>query len=88
MRRSVDARQEETTIMPQRPEVLYSSPNGDRWLFIRDPASGRMFVRHEPNLASGGRISEVDVEEFLSRGGSGPEYAALRKLLGELGEDR
>jgi hypothetical protein len=75
-------------IMPQLSDVLYSSPNGDRWLFSRDPASGRMVVRHEPNLPSGGHVSETDVETFLSRGGSGPEYAALRKLLGESGEDR
>jgi hypothetical protein len=74
--------------VPQLSEDLYSSPNGDRWRLIRDGASGRMFVRHEPNLASGGRISDTAVEEFLNRGGSSPEYAALRKLLGELGEDR
>jgi len=74
--------------MPQLSEDLYSSPNGDRWRWIRDRASGRMFVRHEPNLASGGQVCDTDVDEFLRRGGSGPEYAALRKLLGELGEDR
>lgn len=68
--------------MPQLSEELYSSLNGDRWRLIRDPASGRMFVRHEPNLASGGRASDTEVGEFLSRNGSGPEYAALRKLLG------
>ena len=73
--------------MPWLSEDLYSSPNGDRWRLIRDPEWGRMFVRHEPNLASGGRVSDTDVQEFLSRGGSGPEYVALRKLLGELGED-
>jgi hypothetical protein len=72
--------------MPQLSEDLYISPNGDRWRLIRDAASGRMFVRHEPNLASGGRVSDTDVEEFLSRGGSGPEYAALRKILSELGQ--
>jgi hypothetical protein len=74
--------------MPWLSEDLYSSPNGDRWRLIRDPEWGRVFVRHEPNLASGGRISDTDVEEFLSRGGSGPEYAALRKLLGELDGNR
>ena len=72
---------------PRISEALYSSPNGDSWRLIRDPASGRMFVRHEPNMASGGRVSDTDVEGFLKRGGSGPESAALRKLLHELGED-
>lgn len=74
--------------MPQLSEALYHSPNGDRWRLIRDAGCGRMFVRHEPNLASGGRVSDTDVDEFLRRGGSGPEYAALQKLLGELGDDR
>ena len=72
--------------MPQLSEDLYTSPNVDRWRLIRDAASGRMFVRHEPNLASGGQPSDTNVEEFLSRGGAGPEYAALRKLLDELGQ--
>jgi 3-phenylpropionate/trans-cinnamate dioxygenase ferredoxin subunit len=69
-------------------EDLYHNPNGDRWQLMRDPASGRMFVRHEANPASGGRISDTVVEEFLSHSGSGPEYAALRRRLSELGESR
>jgi hypothetical protein len=34
---------------------LYSSANGDRWLLAHDRGSGRVFVRHEPNMSSGGR---------------------------------
>jgi hypothetical protein len=60
---------------------FYRSSNGDRWQLIRDSASGRSFVRHEPNLTSGGRITETDVEEFLNRTGSSPENLALRALL-------
>src|SRR5437667_77084 len=45
------------------------------------PASGRSFVRHEPNLLSGGRATDTDVEEFLNRTGSSPENLALRALL-------
>ena len=62
-------------------EDIYKSQNGDTWRLIRDAASGRVFVRHEANPSSGGQVTDVDVEEFLSRGGSGPEYAATRKLL-------
>jgi hypothetical protein len=46
---------------------LYRSPNGDRWCLVRDPGSGRVFVRHEPNTPSGGRASDFDVGEFLGR---------------------
>jgi hypothetical protein len=64
---------------------FYRSSNGDRWQLIRDTASGRSFVRHEPNLSSGGRITDTDVEEFLNRTGSSPENLALRALLDEQG---
>jgi hypothetical protein len=60
---------------------FYRSSNGDRWQLIRDTASGRSFVRHEPNLSSGGRTTDTDVEEFLNRTGSSPENLALRALL-------
>ena len=62
-------------------EEIYSSPNGDVWRLVRDAASGRSFVRHEANPASGGHVTEGTVEEFLSRGGPGPEHAALRRLI-------
>jgi len=60
---------------------FYRSSNGDRWQLVRDTASGRCFVRHEPNLSSGGRTTDTDVDEFLSRTGSSPENLALRALL-------
>ena len=59
---------------------IYRSSNGDRWTLMRHGNSGRLFVRHVPNPSSGGRMSETDVDEFLSVAGSGPEYAALRTL--------
>ena len=43
-------------------------------------------MRHEPNLASGGRVTETDVQEFLDRTGSSPENLALQELLEKLGE--
>ena len=66
---------------------LYASPNGDRWLLARDPATGRVFVRHEPNLASGGRATEVGIAEFLTRDAGGPEHQALLRLIGSLVQD-
>jgi len=64
---------------------FYRSSNGDRWQLIRDIASGRSLVRHEPNLSSGGRTTGTDVEEFLNRTGSSPENLALRALLDQQG---
>ena len=65
---------------------LYSSANGDRWYLVRDPGSGRVFVRHAPNAPSGGRTSDIDIGEFLVRGGHGPEHQALLRLIGTLVE--
>src|SRR6266567_155361 len=38
---------------------------GDRWLLARDPDSGRVFVRHEPNLPSGGQVADIEIGAFL-----------------------
>jgi hypothetical protein len=59
---------------------LCSSPDGDRWLLIREALSERVLVRHEPNLPSGGKTSVI-----LSRG-HGPEQHALLRLIGSLVE--
>src|SRR3954453_23250693 len=63
---------------------LYNAPNGDRWALCRDQA-GRLVVSHQPNEASGGQASETEVNFFLSAGGQGPEYQALREALADLG---
>lgn len=63
---------------------LYSSPNGDRWFLGREPATGRVFVRHEANLPSGGQVTDVDIGAFLSRGAHNPEHQALLRLIGTL----
>ena len=64
-------------------EDAYRSSNGDRWQVLHDASTGRTVVRHEPNLSCGGIASETEVEDFLSVNGSGPEYAAVRRLLAE-----
>lgn len=64
----------------REPEPLiefYRSSNGDRWILINDGGQ----VRHEPNLASGGQVSEIGVDEFLARSGSSPQAGALREML-------
>jgi hypothetical protein len=66
--------------MATKTDEFYRSSNGDRWLLIRDTEKGDT-VRHEPNLASGGRVTEVGIPEFLDRTGSSPEHLALRSLL-------
>jgi len=44
---------------------LYRSPNGDAWFLGRDPANNKAFVIHEPNEASGGQISRLEIGAFL-----------------------
>jgi hypothetical protein len=63
---------------------LYSSANGDRWLLARDPATGEVFVRHEPNRSAGGQPSHIEIGAFLSRGPRNPEHLALLQLIGTL----
>jgi hypothetical protein len=65
-------------------EELYNSPNGDRWTLCRN-SSGTLVVCHQPNEASGGHARETEVNLFLSFGGHGPEYQALREALVVLG---
>lgn len=62
-----------------------SSPNGDRWYLIRD-ASGKVFVRHEANLASGGSAAQIEVGAFLNSG-RGLEQQELLRLIGTLLDD-
>jgi hypothetical protein len=63
---------------------FYRSSNGDRWQLVCDTSTGQRVVRHEPNLASGGQVTETSVEVFLDRTGSSPEHLALQSLLERL----
>jgi len=64
---------------------LYRSPNGDTWFIAREPANGYAFIIHQPNAPSGGRLSHIELGEFL-RDGKGPEQQALLRLIGTLVE--
>lgn len=62
---------------------LYRSPNGDSWFLGREPTNGRVFVIHQPNAPSGGKLSHIELPEFLARG-NGPEQQALFRLIATL----
>ena len=70
--------------MTERRE-LYRSPNGDSWYLGREPADGHAFVLHQPNSPSGGRLSHIELGEFL-RSRKNPEQQALLRLIGTLVE--
>jgi len=71
----------------QSRELYRSGPNGDRWSLVREPASGRVFIEHEPNISSGGQTSRMEIGDFLVHGGHGPERQALLHLIGTLVEE-
>jgi hypothetical protein len=73
--------------MPAGRRELYSSPNGDRWFLARDPATGRVFVKHEANVSSGGRSTDIEIGAFLSGEPQHPQHQALMRLIGTLIED-
>lgn len=65
---------------------LYRSPNGDSWFLGREPESGYAFVIHQPNSPSGGRLSHIELIDFLRGSAYGPEHQALLRLIGTLVE--
>jgi hypothetical protein len=66
--------------------LVYSSENADRWFLVRGSEPERVFVRHEPNAASGGEPADLEIAEFLIRGVYGPEHIELLRLIGTLVE--
>jgi hypothetical protein len=71
--------------MPIATKELYRSANGDLWVLVRDE-TGRVFVRHEANLASGGTVSDLEIADFLGEGRLGPEQQELLRLIGTLAD--
>ena len=61
---------------------LYRSANGEP--LVPHPDDGKAQVLHEPNAASGGRPSRLEVGDFLARGAHGPQHAELLRLIGTL----
>jgi hypothetical protein len=72
--------QQETLAAPDN-KLIYESSNGDSWWLNRDPVAGGQAVLHRPNPQSGGHVSTIEIEKFLSAKANGPEHQALRQLL-------
>lgn len=62
-------------------ELIYESSNGDKWSLTMNPETSFRAVKHEPNQQSGGRVSYIEIDKFLSEGSNGPEHQALRRLI-------
>jgi hypothetical protein len=69
--------------MTTQARTLYTSASEDTWSLARN-RHGDVVVFHQPNPASGGKPSEIDLSTFLAKGNQGPEHQALRQLIGEL----
>ncbi len=63
---------------------IYISSSGDTWELIREDGTGRLFVKHTPNLASGGNSSHIELGDFLCRSPYSAEHLALLTLIGTL----
>jgi hypothetical protein len=74
-------RQIEENLAADDAEFIYESSNGDSWCLTRDPATGAQAVMHRPNPQSGGQVSYIKIEKFLSEGANGAEHQALRRLM-------
>jgi hypothetical protein len=64
--------------------IYKSSTDGDRWFLGYDGDNTRVFVRHEPNVSSGGNVGELEIGEFLTSPGNGPEKTELLALISTL----
>lgn len=67
-------------------DLIYRSQNGDVWHLLREVPSARILVRHTANSGSGGKVTDLPVEEFLSINSARPEHSALRTLLTKLAQ--
>ena len=63
---------------------IYKSENGDSWSLCRD--GERVFVNHRANPSSGGKLTPIELGDFLALGRAGPEHQALRRLVGSLAD--
>ena len=58
-----------------------TSSNGDQWHLVCTTEARTPLVRHEPNAASGGSASEIDIASFLQRDPGAPQTTALLSLI-------
>jgi hypothetical protein len=74
-------KQIEGKLAPADNKLIYESSNGDSWCLTLNPATGTRAVMHRPNPQSGGQVSYIEIEQFLTEGANGPEHQALRRLM-------
>jgi hypothetical protein len=74
-------KQADEKAVPGNSELIYESSNGDSWSLTRDPATGARAVTYRPNPQSGGQVSFIEVEKFLSDDTNGPEHQALKRSM-------
>jgi hypothetical protein len=60
--------------------IFYSSENGDAWLLVGGGSDG-VTVRHRPNAASGGKMRDIGLREFLTSEQNTPQNQALCRLI-------
>ena len=71
----------QTKEVPGGTREIYRSSNGDTWQLVNEAGSNSPIVRHTANISSGGKVTDLSVEQFLAVNSHGPEHAALRVLL-------
>jgi hypothetical protein len=71
----------------EKEKLLYTSTNGDRWFLVRSKTV-HVGIRHRANEPSGGKVTDLEIEEFLTRRPRGPEHQELLRLIGTLVERR
>jgi hypothetical protein len=74
-------RQIEEKSAPADNQLIYEGSNGDTWCLTRNPATGARTVMHRPNPQSGGQVSNIEIDQFLTEDANGPEHQALRRLM-------
>ena len=67
--------------MPIKTREIYTSSNGDSWSVGLESESGRVFIKHDANVPSGGHTTEFEIEEFLKGPPGSPEHQALMQYI-------
>ena len=52
--------------MTERHREIYQSENGDKWLLCQGSASTPVYIQHCANLASGGKVTRIEIGAFLA----------------------
>jgi hypothetical protein len=55
-------------------------------VFLSGDDDGRAFIVHKASLSAGGKVSAIEVGDFVGAGKAGPEHQALIRLIGNLVE--